>query len=109
MAILYVGIDLAKNVFAVNGVNEQGKPALGRPSVRGSGNLVPLELQEVPYTPKVARTAPSSMDKYNVRQDPFVQRQARVERGGRWGLIDGRDFAANIVEARGCGQVAGSG
>ena len=28
MAILYVGIDLAKNVFAVHGVNESGKPEL---------------------------------------------------------------------------------
>ena len=33
MAILYVGIDLAKNVFAVHGVNEAGKPELVRPSV----------------------------------------------------------------------------
>lgn len=33
MAILYVGIDLAKNVFAVHGVDESGKPALVRPSV----------------------------------------------------------------------------
>ena len=33
MAILYVGIDLAKNVFAVHGVNEVGKPELLRPSV----------------------------------------------------------------------------
>ena len=33
MAILYVGIDLAKNVFAVHGVNEAGKPVLVRPSV----------------------------------------------------------------------------
>lgn len=33
MAILYVGIDLAKNVFAVHGVNEAGKPGLVRPSV----------------------------------------------------------------------------
>ena len=33
MAILYVGIDLAKNVFAVHGVDEHGKPALVRPSV----------------------------------------------------------------------------
>jgi hypothetical protein len=28
MAIVYVGIDLAKNVFAVHGVDERGKPAL---------------------------------------------------------------------------------
>jgi len=33
MAILYVGIDLAKNVFALHGVDETGKPALVRPSV----------------------------------------------------------------------------
>lgn len=33
MSILYVGIDLAKNVFAVHGVNEVGKPELVRPSV----------------------------------------------------------------------------
>ncbi len=33
MAILYVGIDLAKSVFAVHGVNEAGKPELVRPSV----------------------------------------------------------------------------
>jgi len=33
MAILYVDVDLAKNVFAVHGVNEAGKPELVRPSV----------------------------------------------------------------------------
>jgi len=33
MAILYVGIDLAKNVFAVHGVDEHGKAMLVRPSV----------------------------------------------------------------------------
>ena len=31
MVILYVGINLAKNVFAVHGVNEAGKPELVRP------------------------------------------------------------------------------
>ena len=30
---VFVGIDLAKNVFAVHGVNEAGKPALVKPSV----------------------------------------------------------------------------
>ena len=34
MAILYVGIDLAKSQFAVHGVDEAGKPALVRPAVR---------------------------------------------------------------------------
>ena len=33
MAIVTVGIDLAKNVFAVHGVNQVGKPELVRPSV----------------------------------------------------------------------------
>lgn len=33
MAIVTVGIDLAKNVFAVHGVDAAGKPALVRPSV----------------------------------------------------------------------------
>lgn len=34
MSIVTVGIDLAKNVFAVHGVNEAGKPELVRPDVR---------------------------------------------------------------------------
>ncbi len=33
MAIVTVGIDLAKNVFAVHGVDETGKPSLVRPEV----------------------------------------------------------------------------
>ena len=34
MTILFIGIDLAKNVFALHGVDEHGKPALVRPAVR---------------------------------------------------------------------------
>jgi transposase len=33
MAILTVGIDLAKNVFAVHGINEAGKPQLVLPAI----------------------------------------------------------------------------
>ena len=33
MTIVTVGIDLTKNVFAVHGVDETGKPALVRPEV----------------------------------------------------------------------------
>lgn len=33
MAIVFVSIDLAKNVFAVHGVNPAGKPERVRPSV----------------------------------------------------------------------------
>ena len=33
MAIMTIGIDLAKSVFAVHGVNESGKPELVQPEV----------------------------------------------------------------------------
>lgn len=40
MGIVHVGVDLAKNVFAVHGVDEQSKPALvprdGLPALRGT-------------------------------------------------------------------------
>ena len=36
MAIVFVSIGLAKNVFAVRGVDEHGNPALDRPEVRRS-------------------------------------------------------------------------
>ena len=41
MRILFVGIDLAKNVFAVHGVDEAGKPALVNPNV-ARGKLLDL-------------------------------------------------------------------
>ncbi len=33
MSIVTVGIDLAKNVFAIHGVNETGKAILAKPKV----------------------------------------------------------------------------
>ena len=39
MAIVTVGIDLAKNVFAVHGVDESGKAALIRPNVKRAALL----------------------------------------------------------------------
>ena len=39
MAIVTVGIDLAKNVFAVHGVAEHGKPALVRRAVKRAALL----------------------------------------------------------------------
>src|SRR5205823_2297268 len=41
MAIVTLGIDLAKNVFALHGVDEAGKPVLVRPSV-ARGKLLEL-------------------------------------------------------------------
>ena len=34
MAIITIGLDLAKHVFAVHGVDEFGEPALARPGVK---------------------------------------------------------------------------
>ncbi|CAN5385876.1 hypothetical protein BH10PSE16_BH10PSE16_17120 [soil metagenome] len=39
MAIITIGIDLAKNVFAVHGIDESGKPALVRPNVKRAALL----------------------------------------------------------------------
>jgi hypothetical protein len=41
MTIIAVGIDLAKHVFAVHGLDEAGRAALGRPSVAGRPPTVP--------------------------------------------------------------------
>jgi transposase len=41
MTIITIGIDLAKNVFAVHGVNEHSKPELIKPKVP-SDQLLPL-------------------------------------------------------------------
>ncbi len=49
MAILFVGIDLAKSVFAVHGVNDAGKPELVRPSVP-RGKLLELVAALAPCT-----------------------------------------------------------
>ena len=39
MRIITIGIDLAKNIFAVHGVNESGKPALVKPGVTNFGTI----------------------------------------------------------------------
>lgn len=49
MAIVFVGIDLAKNVFAVHGVDEAGKAALVRPAVP-RGRLLELVAMLPPCT-----------------------------------------------------------
>jgi transposase len=47
MNIITVGIDLAKNVFAVHGVNDSGKAALVKPKV-ARADLLPLVSQLPP-------------------------------------------------------------
>ena len=47
MSIIVIGIDLAKNIFAVHGVNEQGKPELVKPKV-SRDQLLPLTVP-APY------------------------------------------------------------
>jgi transposase len=46
MAIITIGIDLAKNVFAVHGVDESGKRALVRPNVKR--NALPELIVKLP-------------------------------------------------------------
>jgi transposase len=47
MSILTLGIDLAKNIFAVHGVDENGKAVLIKPMV-GRDQLLPLIMQIPP-------------------------------------------------------------
>jgi transposase len=47
MNIITVGIDLAKNVFAVHGVNDSGKAALVKPKVQRA-DFLPLIAQLPP-------------------------------------------------------------
>lgn len=47
MSIITIGIDLAKNVFAVHGVDDNGKPALVRPKL-ARAELLPLIAQLPP-------------------------------------------------------------
>ena len=50
MAIVYLGIDLAKSVFALHGVDEGGKPALvltgkGKKTLAAEGDSLPENTQ----------------------------------------------------------------
>jgi hypothetical protein len=64
MGILYVGIDLAKNVFAVHGVDEHGKAVLGRPSVARAklhdliASLPPCRASSLPPSPRPSTDSP---------------------------------------------------
>ena len=49
MSIMTIGIDLAKNVFAVHGVDDNGKAALVKPKV-SRDQLLPLIAQLPPCT-----------------------------------------------------------
>lgn len=57
MNIIIVGIDLAKNVFAVHGVNDSGKPALVKPKV-SRADLLPL-IAQLLFFNSYQRSAPS--------------------------------------------------
>ena len=48
MSIITVGIDLAKNVFAVHGVDDNGKAALVKPKVSRE-HLLPLIARSPPW------------------------------------------------------------
>lgn len=48
MSIITVGIDLAKNVFAVHGVDDNGKAALVKPKVSRDKLLELISLARLP-------------------------------------------------------------
>lgn len=50
MAMITIGIDLAKNVFAVHGVNESGKAELVRPEVPRAKLLELIDLPPASHT-----------------------------------------------------------
>jgi hypothetical protein len=56
IAIVIVGIDLAKNVFAVNDVDEAGKPALVRPEVPKLGAYQDQEFAGLGREPEVGNS-----------------------------------------------------
>ena len=55
MTILTVGIDLAKNVFAVHGINEAGKAELIRPAVPRDKLLAVVAIMTSRVMPQAAR------------------------------------------------------
>jgi hypothetical protein len=61
MSIVTIGIDLAKNVFAVHGVDEAGKPILIKPRVSRATALVQMIRQ--------AEIFPIDMDTLSIEQD----------------------------------------
>jgi transposase len=96
MAILTVGIDLAKNVFAIHGVNEAGKAELVRPSVPRAklheliATLPPCTIgMEACTGAHHSRAAVRSSRSYRAADGTEVRRplpalgQARQERRGR--------------------------
>ena len=100
MTILTVGIDLAKNVFAVHGVNEAGKADLVRPAVPRDKlhELMPDRLfrtidygiQEVLGALKSGEIDPDDRRWYTMRHYVFL---SEVERTYRQVALDGRVLA----------------
>ncbi len=103
MNIITVGIDLAKNVFSVHGVIDDGKPALFKPKV-SRADLLPFIAQLLPCLIGMAacsaRTTGAAVpatrphrqtDGAEVRRALSHDRQARQERcGGCRGDLRGR-------------------
>ena len=86
MTIVTVGIDLAKNVFAVHGVDETGKPVLVRPDVPRAklldliANLTPCLIGRPPLGTRVCQVRPPrAPDGPQVRGAVSHERQARQE------------------------------
>jgi hypothetical protein len=69
MAIVTVGIDLAKNVFAVHGVDENDKPVLDRPEVTRAKllQLICIAAMLQPGQADCRRPTMSALSSYNAQ------------------------------------------
>lgn len=93
MAIITIGIDLAKNVFAVHGVDESGKPALVRPEIPRAKLL------------GLIASLPAMPDRHGslLRRAPLGQGVCRVRHGTAQAYPLGRLCAWLVSEVeRGC-------
>ena len=83
MAILYLGTDLAKNVFALHGVNAVGKPELVRPKVARAQGGIWQEYRrddvgfriEMPGAPKIRVQKGDPEDNWTTSTDAQVRYQ----------------------------------
>ena len=75
MAMVFLGIDLAKNVFALHGVDAAGRACLVRPSVRRD-QLLGM------FTPTPAPAHPPASDPDTDGSAPSARRPARASSPG---------------------------
>lgn len=79
MSIIVIGIDLAKNIFAVHGVNENGQAELVKPKV-SCDQLLPLIANLPPPCTMVKGGATLLFDNQRVASPYSLFRHGRMKR-----------------------------